>query len=80
MVKNKNLIKNSGHKFKQVNTRYKMNEIVNKFLLAQYKFIPEMHLGQWRFIYKSCGPFTKNKEQIKKFKEQKIHDMFIKTN
>ena len=57
-----------------------MNEIVHKFLLAQYKFIPEMHLRQWRFIYSACGPFTKNKEQIKMFKEQKIHDMFIKTN
>ena len=26
--------------------RYKMNEIVNKFLLARDKFIPEMHLTQ----------------------------------
>ena len=30
----------------QVNTRYKMNEIVHKFLLAGYKFMPEMHLRQ----------------------------------
>ena len=28
-----------------------------------------MHLGQPRFIYSTCAPFTKNKEQIKKIKE-----------
>ena len=46
-----------------------MNEIVNKSLLAGHKFFPEMHLGQPRFIYSTCAPFTKNKEQIKKIKE-----------
>ena len=44
-----------------------MNEIVNKFLLAADKFMPEMHLKQPRFTYSSCGPFTKNKERIQKF-------------
>ena len=29
----------------------KMNEIVNKFLLAGDKFMPEMHLKQPRFTY-----------------------------
>ena len=37
----------------------KMNEIVNKFLLASDKFIPEMHLKQPGFSYSSCGQFTK---------------------
>ena len=46
-----------------------MNEIVNKFLLAGDKFIPEMHLKQPGFSYNACGPFTKNKERIQKFKE-----------
>ena len=46
-----------------------MNEIVNKFLLAQEKFMPEMHLRQPGFTYSACGPFTKNKERIQKFKE-----------
>ena len=46
-----------------------MNEIVNKFLLACAKFMPEMNLKQPRFAYSACGPFTKNKERIKKFKE-----------
>ena len=32
----------------------KMNEIVNKFLLAGDKFMPEMHLKQPRFIYSAC--------------------------
>ena len=47
----------------------KMNEIVNKFLLAGDKFLPEMHLKQPGFTYSACGPFTKNKERIQKFKE-----------
>ena len=44
-----------------------MNEIVNKFLLVGDKFMPEMHLKQPGFTYSACGPFTKNKERIKKF-------------
>ena len=46
-----------------------MNEIVNKFLLAGDKFMPEMHLKQPGFTYSACGWFTKNKERIHKFKE-----------
>ena len=46
-----------------------MNEIVNKFLLAGDKFMPEMHLKQPVYNYSACGPFTKNKERIQKFKE-----------
>ena len=44
-----------------------MNDIVNTFLLAGDKFIPEMHLRKPGFIYSACGPFTKNKERIKNF-------------
>ena len=44
-----------------------MNEIVNKFLLARDKFMPEMHLKQPDFTYSACGPFTKNKARIEKF-------------
>ena len=43
----------------------KVNEIVNKFLLAGDKFMPEMHLKQPGFTYTVCGPFTKNKKRIK---------------
>ena len=45
-----------------------MNEVVDKFLLAWDKFMPEMHLRQPGFTYSACGPFTKNKER-KKFKK-----------
>ena len=48
---------------------YKMNEIVNKFLLAGDTFMPEMHLRQPQLVYSACGPFTKSKERIQKFKE-----------
>ena len=43
-----------------------MNVIVNKLLLAGDRFMPEMHL---RFAYIACGPFTKNKERIRKSEE-----------
>ena len=46
-----------------------MSEIVNKFLLAGDKFMPEMRLRQPRFTYNACGPFTKNKQRIQKIKE-----------
>ena len=45
-----------------------MNNIINKFLLAGEKFMPEMHLRQSRFAYSACGPFTRHKERIKEFK------------
>ena len=46
-----------------------MNNIINKFLLAGDKFMPEMHLRQPQFTYSACGPFTKHKKRIQKFKE-----------
>ena len=39
----------------------KMNETINKYLLAGDKFMPEMHLKQSGFTYSAWGPFTKNK-------------------
>ena len=47
----------------------KTNEIVNKLLLAGYKFMPEMYLKQPGFTYSVCEPFTENKDTIQKFKE-----------
>ena len=57
-----------------------MNEIVNSFLLAGDKSMPEIHLRQTGFS--ACGPFTKNKERIKKkkIKRRKIKDILITTN
>ena len=56
-----------------------MNEIVNKFLLAGDKFMPEMHLKQPGFTYIACRPFTKNNE-FKNLKKQEILAIFTKTN
>ena len=53
----------------QLRWEYKLNEIVNKLLLAGDKFVPEMHLKQPGFTYSACGPFTQSKERIKKIKE-----------
>ena len=46
-----------------------MNNIINKFLLAGDTFMPEIHLRQPQFTYSACGPFTKDKQRIQKFKE-----------
>ena len=46
-----------------------MNKIINKFLLAGDKFIAEIHSRKPKFTYCACGPFTKNKKRIQKFKE-----------
>ena len=45
-----------------------MNNIINKFLLAGDKFMPEMHLRQPQLVYSVCGPFTRHEERIKEFK------------
>ena len=39
------------------------------FLLAGDKCMPKMHLRQPGFTCSVSGPFTKNKERTKKFKE-----------
>ena len=43
-----------------------MNEIVNRFLLARDKFMPEIHLRQPGFTYSTYsafGSFTKKKKR-----------------
>ena len=46
-----------------------MDNVINKFLLAGDKFMPEMHLRQPQFVYSACGPFTRHKERIKTFEQ-----------
>ena len=46
-----------------------MNDKVSKLLLAEDKFMPELYLKQPEFIYSDCGPFTKNRKRIQRFKE-----------
>ena len=53
-----------------------MNEVINKFLLAGDKFMPEMHLRQPGFTYSACGPFTKNKE-LRSLCKLVIQSLFI---
>ena len=55
-----------------------MNEIVNKFLLAGDKFMPEIHLKKASFTYSACGPFTRNKERIEKFMQTGNTDFIYK--
>ena len=57
-----------------------MNDIINKFLLAGDKRMPDMHFGQSQFTYSACGPFTKNKERIQKTEETGDQDIFTKMN
>ena len=58
--------------------RSKMNETVNKFLLAGDKFMPEMHLKQPRFTYAACGSFTKARKEFKTLKKYEILAIFTK--
>ena len=53
-----------------------MNKIVNKFLLAGDKFMPEVYLRQPGFTYNAYGPFTKNKERIQKLKETDLQYIY----
>ena len=46
-----------------------MNQIINTFLLARDKFLHQMHLRQRGFNYSVCGPFTRNKQRIKKIQK-----------
>ena len=55
-----------------------MNKIVNNFLLASDKFMPEIFLKQPGFTYSACGPFTKNKERIEKFMQTGNTDFIYK--
>ena len=55
----------------------KMNNIINKFLLAGDKFMPEMHLRQPQFIYSACGSFTRIEKELKNLNKQVIRVIFI---
>ena len=46
-----------------------MNVITNTFLLTGDKFMPKLDLIQPGFTYIACGPFTRYRERIKKFRE-----------
>ena len=49
------------------NDQFKMNKIINTFLLAGDKFMPELHLKQLGFTYSASEPFPKHCDRIQKF-------------
>ena len=55
-----------------------MNEIVNKFLLVGDKFMAQMQLKEPSFTNGAWGPFTKNRERIKKFMQTGNIDFIYK--
>ena len=54
-----------------------MNINVNIYLLTVDKFMPKLHLRQPWFTYSPWGPFAKNHERIKKFKESVKLETFV---
>ena len=48
-----------------------MNKIINKFLLTGDKFMPELHLKQPGFTYSACGPLTKHRKIIQKYRKSR---------
>ena len=46
------------------NDYFKINKIINKFLLTGDKFMQELRFKQPVFIYSACGPFTKYHKRI----------------
>ena len=55
---------------------YKMNEIVNTFLLAGDKYMPEMHLKQLVLV----DQLKKTKKKFKNLQKQEIQTIFTKMN
>ena len=60
----------------QVNTTYKMDEIVNKFLLAGDKFMPEIHLRQPIFTY--VHHLQKTKKEYKNLRNRRFTIYLVK--
>ena len=66
LIKNKEL-----NNFNNIwNDKFKMNKIINKFLLARDIFMPELHLKQPGFTDSACEPFTK--KIVKEFKYYQV--------
>ena len=57
-----------------------MNEIVNKFLLAGGKFMPEIHFRQPDLHIVLVDHLQKTKKKSRNLKKEEIPDIFIKTN
>ena len=57
-----------------------MNKIVNKFLLAGDKFMPEIHLKQPDLLILLVEHLLKTKKEFKNLKKQEIQAIFTEMN
>ena len=57
-----------------------MNNIINKFLLAGNKFLPEMHLRQPQFFFLLVDLLLDIKKELKNLNKQVIRVIFIEMN
>ena len=55
--------------------QYKMNEIFDKVLLAEDKFMPENTFKTTRNYFSACGSFLKTKKEFENLKKQEIQDI-----
>ena len=55
-----------------------MNDIINKFLLTGYKFMPEMHLRQPGLPIVLVDHLYKIKKEYKSLNKLEIQDIFTK--
>ena len=59
---------------------YKMVDIVNKFLLAGDKFMPEIHLKNKDLLIVLLEHLLKTKKEFKNLKKKEIQNIFTKVN
>ena len=55
-----------------------MSEIVNKFLLAGDKFMPEMHLNQLRFTIALVDHLQETRKEFQNLKKEELQVIFTK--
>ena len=66
--------------FKHNSLNYKMNDIINKFLLAGDNFMPEMLLRRPGFTIVLADHLPKIKKEHKSLNKLEIQDIFTKMN
>ena len=73
-TKKSSFIKNQELRSTIVLIKFKINKIINKFLLDVDNFMPDLHLRQPGFTYIACGLFTNHCERIQKFKGASMNE------
>ena len=64
----------------QLRRRYKINEIVNTFLLAGDKFMSEMHIKQPGLLIVLVDHLLKTKKEFRNLRKREIKTIFSKMN